>query len=170
MEERFDTFAEDGRPLGLRSRSDVHRLGLWHRSAHVFLFNKAGELLIQQRAHDKDLYACLWDYSVGEHLVPGETFAAGAARGLREELGVCGVVLEPIGTRRRARMVVGDAIDAEEQQAFRGLSEGPFRFDPAEVARVRFIALGALADEIGRAPERFTPWFVRDLDELGLLP
>ena len=66
--EELQIFDRTGRALGLCPRHVVHTEGHWHKSAQVFLFNEAGELLIQQRAFEKDLYAGLWDYSVGEHL------------------------------------------------------------------------------------------------------
>ena len=92
-EEHFDTFDDDGQPTGLKPRSEVHRLGLWHRSAQVFLYTPAGELVVHRRAVDKDLYAGLWDHSVGEHLHPGESYLAGALRGVQEEFGLHGLQL-----------------------------------------------------------------------------
>lgn len=59
--ELFEVFDAAGRSVGLRARAEVHRTGAWHKSAHVFLFNPAGELLLQRRAADKDLYADVWD-------------------------------------------------------------------------------------------------------------
>ena len=88
MSELFEAFDDDGASLGLVPRETVHQLGLWHRSVHIILHNYAGEMLLQRRSLDKDLYGGLWDYAVGEHLKPGESFDAGAARGLQEELGV----------------------------------------------------------------------------------
>ena len=171
MEELFETYDDAGRPMGLMARHRVHTLGAWHRSAHVFLFDSAGALLVQRRAPDKDLYPDLWDYSVGEHLVPGETYLAAARRGLQEELGVTGVLLEPIGGVRRWRSHQAELAltDNELQQAYTGVHDGPFVPDANEVAEVRTIRLDALAAEIERTPERFTPWFVKDLEELGFV-
>ncbi|MDP6375619.1 MAG: NUDIX domain-containing protein [Pseudomonadales bacterium] len=169
-EEQFEVFDEAGALVGLVARSEVHRLGLWHRSAHVFLYNTSAEMLIQKRSQDKDLYAGLWDYAVGEHLQPGETFEAGALRGLREELGVAGVALTEIGTVRRFRFETAQgAIDAEEQQAFRCVHDGPFEPDPVEVAQIEFVSIEDLAGDVTAHPSCYTPWFVRDLTEFGLL-
>lgn len=171
MEERFETFDDAGRRTGLVPRSEVHRLGLWHRSAHVFVFNSRGDLLVQKRAPDKDLYADLWDYSVGEHLKPGESFDEGAIRGMSEELGVTGVTIEPIGVMRKSRLVDPDlgVADCEMQQAYRAVFDGDVTPDPVEVAEVKFVVLERLAANIQSSPQCFTPWFVRDLDELEIL-
>jgi isopentenyldiphosphate isomerase len=171
LEELFETYDEAGRPMGLMARRRVHALGVWHRSAHVFLFDSAGALFVQRRAPGKDLYPDLWDYSVGEHLVPGETYLAAAHRGLAEELGVRGVSLEPVGEVRRWRSHQVDLAieDNELQQAFTGVHDGPFEPDAAEVAEVRAVDIEQLAAQIERWPHRFTPWFVRDLKELGFV-
>lgn len=171
LDELFETYDEAGRPIGLMARHRVHTLGAWHRSAHVFLFDTAGALLIQRRARGKDLYPDLWDYSVGEHLVPGETYLDAARRGLQEELGVRGVLLESVGDVRRWRSHQAELglRDNELQQAFKGVHDGPLEPDTAEVAAVRAVGLEELASEIERRPARFTPWFVRDLRELGFV-
>jgi len=171
LEELFETFDAQGNPRGLVARHRVHSLGLWHKSAHVFLFDSWQNLLLQLRAADKDLYPALWDYSVGEHLQPGESYHAGALRGLQEELGVRGVTLQAVGTVRSASFdtpALG-LHDRELQQAFRGISDGPIRPNPGEVAAVRRISMTELATWIGRSPEDFTPWLLRDLREFAAL-
>jgi isopentenyl-diphosphate Delta-isomerase len=171
VNELFETFDESGRAAGLVAREVVHARGLWHRSAHVFLFDAAGALYVQRRAAGKDLFPGCWDFSVGEHLKPGETYLHGALRGLAEELGVCGVVLEPMSGVRRWTADLPDigVVDREFQQAFRGSYDGPIRSDPAEVAEVRRVTLSHLAAWIEREPGAFTPWFRAELDQLDLL-
>lgn len=167
--ELFATFDEQGEPLGLVPRDDVHRTGAWHKSAQVFVFDAASRLLIQQRVPHKDLYANLWDYSVGEHLQPGESYLAGALRGLAEELGIVGVELDALGGERRVQHSGEDFDDREMQQAYRGVWDGPLRLDSREVAQVRYIALHDLKPWMTARPAEFTPWFGKDLNEFGLL-
>ncbi len=167
--EYFETFDQEGRSLGLESRDVVHRSGLWHKSAQVFVFDTAGALLIQQRSADKDLYAGLWDYSVGEHLQPGESFAAGARRGLHEELGIDNVELTALGELRRVRQRGDGYDDRELQQAFRCSWSGELRVDPIEVAATRYIDMKSLREWVERCPEDFTPWLKIDLEEFGLI-
>ncbi len=168
MTEHFEAFDDDDRPLGLVPRGEVHRLGLWHRSAHVFVFSTLGHMLLQKRVLHKDLYAGCWDYAVGEHLKPGESFADGAARGLQEELGLAAVP-EPVGeiVRNTSRGHEGQ-VDREIQQAFLLLHDGPFRPDPAEVAELRYVTTTQLARWL-RTPGRFTPWFASELARLDLM-
>jgi len=169
--EQFEVFDENHQLLGLAPRQEVHRSGQWHKSAQVFVFNQREQLLIQQRTADKDLYAGLWDYSVGEHLQPGEDFHQAAARGLQEELQISGVDLQPLGQLRRVEWR-GDAFwDRELQQAFLCHYDGPVVADPVEVAQVRYISLAALAEWVADSPAdtEFTPWFVEDLRLFGWL-
>ncbi len=161
--EYFEVFDEAGRPQGLVSRTEVHTRGLWHKSAHVFLFNHQKDLLIQRRSVTKDLYPGLWDYSVGEHLQPGETYLAGARRGLEEELGVRNVALELLHVSQKVEHHGQGFIDREMQQAFCCKYTGPFEIDPVEVAEVKFCTLTDLKWWVEQTPEDFTPWFVADL-------
>ena len=65
---------EHDNTLGYDEKLRVHQLGLLHRAFSVFLFNDAGELLIQQRALSKYNFGGLWvnscwsDRSSGEWL------------------------------------------------------------------------------------------------------
>jgi isopentenyl-diphosphate delta-isomerase len=171
VQELFETYDVQGNPRGLVARPRVHALGLWHKSAHVFLFSPSGDIYLQLRAADKDLYPNLWDYSVGEHLQPGEDFHAAAVRGLQEELGIDNVGVTAIGSVRSSSCDIPrfDLHDHELQQAFRGTYDGPIREDPVEVAEVRCLARAELSAWIDDSPESFTPWFLRDLVELGFL-
>jgi 16S rRNA (adenine1518-N6/adenine1519-N6)-dimethyltransferase len=171
LSECFDTFDEAGRSIGRVPRKEVHERGLWHRSAHVYLFDQRGALIIQQRATGKDLFPGRWDFSVGEHLKPGEGYLEGALRGLKEELGVTGVNLVPMsGVRRWCwEMPESGIFDRELQQAFRGRYGGGLWPDPLEVADVQRVPLATLAQWLQRAPDEFTPWFVEELSHLGLL-
>lgn len=170
-EEHFEIFTAEGNLIGTAARSRVHAEGLWHKSAQVFLFDSDQCLYLQRRAAAKDICPGLWDQSAAEHLTPGETYLQGALRGLREELGVRGVELSPIGEPFAGRLDQPEfgVRDYELQQAFRGRWDGPIEIDPAEVAEVRPVALDALARWVREAPEDFTPWFLRDVVRCGIL-
>lgn len=172
MEERFETFDESGKPLGVAARSEVHRRGLWHRASNVFLFFPDGKLLIQRRQFSKDVCPGAWDVSVAEHVKPGETFEAGAIRGLREELGVEVASLEPFGQVTRCRLNVPESgiRDYEFQQSFRTVYSGPVFPDIREVMETRMVGLSELQAEFEGRPEAFTPWLRRRARELDLLP
>ena len=167
----FETCDVFGVPVGLLPRERVHRRGSWHKAAHVLLLRSTGELWLQQRSPDKDIGAGLWDFSVGEHLQPGERFVDGAHRGLREELGVEGVRLTPLGGMGRFAFVdvARGILDRELQQTFVGWYDGGLVPDAVEVAAVRHLSLSVLADEMESRPGDFTPWLHQGVKRIGLL-
>lgn len=169
--EYFEIFDDRGHLCGRMARDEVHRSGWWHRSADVWLFRSDGALLLQQRARDKDLYPGRWDYSVGEHLLPGESFPMGAKRGLYEELGVCDVVLAAVGGLRR--VVTEDARlgirDRELARSFRVRCDEDLRPAASEVQQVQWVRPGSLHDWMRREPQAFTPWFIAAVAETGIL-
>lgn len=60
----------------------------FHVVVHVCIFNKQGEMLIQQRQPFKNGWPNLWDVSCGGSAITGDTSQQAAARELFEELGI----------------------------------------------------------------------------------
>lgn len=167
-DELFEVFDEDGRRLGLEARVTVHAQGLWHRSVNVWVFRSDGCLLLQRRAADKDLFPCCWDYSVGEHLRPGESWLAGAQRGLAEELGITASALQPLGGMRRVRNEhprLG-ILDRELTRSYRLQHDGPIAPDGIEVAEICWLAPTAVLAWMQAEAEAFTPWFINAVGDL----
>lgn len=166
--EYFEVFDDQGHLCGLVPRAEVHRLGLWHRSADIWVYSRDGSLLLQRRAQHKDLFPGCWDYSVGEHLRPGESYLAGARRGLREELGILAGDLAFAGGLRRVRNHCPDRgiDDRELSRSFRVVHDGALHPDPNEVAEVRWLAPDVVARWMERQPSAFTPWFLQAAREL----
>lgn len=71
-----------------KSRGDVHRLQLPHRSVHVLVFNGSGDLLLQKRSMLKDECAGMWDTSCAGHVEAGQDYGETALREFEEELGI----------------------------------------------------------------------------------
>jgi isopentenyldiphosphate isomerase len=69
-------------------RKLVHGHGVWHRVAHVWLQNDAGQLLCQQRSLEKELNPGLWEAFFGGHIGPDESYESAATREIREEIGI----------------------------------------------------------------------------------
>lgn len=171
MGELFETFASDGTPTGLVERDEVHRRGLWHRSAYAVLYRSDGAMIVQRRSGDKDLYAHSWDYAVGEHLQPGETFVEGARRGLLEELGISEQLeLTPLHGVQRLENRYGKLIDREEVQGFKGCYDGPLTPDPIEVADTAFWQVDQLTAALRHNTPAITPSFKWVLETLLEIP
>ena len=85
--ELLDVVDENDVVIETRTRGEIHRLGLMHRSVHVLVFNEAGHLFIQKRSMNKDESPGKWDCSAAGHVDSGEEYADCAVRELEEELG-----------------------------------------------------------------------------------
>lgn len=87
--ELIDVLNEKGEKTGeVVAKPEVHRLGLWHASAHIWILNSKGELLIQRRALEKETSPGCWDISVAGHLSAGDSALVGAVREFQEEIGI----------------------------------------------------------------------------------
>ena len=75
------------RAVGRLSKAECHDGdGRLHRAFSVFLFNDAGELLLQQRGLDKRLWPGYWSNSCCSHPRSGETLDVATERRLQDEL------------------------------------------------------------------------------------
>lgn len=105
MDEKIDILDERGRFTGeVAWKSEAHRLGLWHRCFHCWIFgsDSAGPyLILQRRAAAKSTWPGYLDVTVAGHLAVGEEPLDGL-REIEEELGlrVDPDRLIPLGTRR----------------------------------------------------------------------
>ncbi|KAG2495644.1 hypothetical protein HYH03_006244 [Edaphochlamys debaryana] len=171
--ELFDTFDEDGAPLGLQLRAHCHAHGIWHRAVYAYLFNGAGELLIQRRSLSKKVAPGQWDLSCAEHLAPGEGYREGVVRGLAEELGVTAeaeALTGPLAPVHKRRLVIPETgiKDYEFIEAYRlDGYEGPIAFNHQEVIAVRWVGLPQLRAEMEARPQDFTVWFREEIASVG---
>lgn len=89
MEEQIDVLNSDGTFAGYAcGRTEVHTKGLWHRTVHIWAFDKSDRILFQLRAKVKENNPGLLDTSCAGHISAGDTSRNAAVRELREELGV----------------------------------------------------------------------------------
>lgn len=87
--ELIDVLDEDGKLTGeVKTREEVHKKGLWHRAIIVAIVNKNNQLLVQQRALNKEKNPGMWDISVAGHISSGQDSLAAAAREINEEVSV----------------------------------------------------------------------------------
>lgn len=144
--------------VGAMEKMEAHRRGVLHRAFSIFLFNTAGEMLLQQRALDKYHSAGLWTNACCSHPRPGEQVAAAAARRLREELGIA-TPLEPVFQFVYQAAFENGLQEHEYDHVLAGLYDGDIPFNPLEVQAVRYVTMQALRRELQDNPTGFTAWF-----------
>ncbi|MCK4522373.1 MAG: NUDIX domain-containing protein [Nanoarchaeota archaeon] len=69
--------------IDIKPISEVHKSGLIHREAYVYLINFRQEVLLQKRTDTG-----LWDHSASGHFSKNESYIDGAKREFEEELGI----------------------------------------------------------------------------------
>jgi isopentenyl-diphosphate Delta-isomerase len=88
-DEVIDIYDENNNLTGIKeSKNQAHKIGLWHRSAHIWIYNSKKEILLQLRAKEKPLYPSMWDISVAGHVSAGEKPIQSALREIKEEIGL----------------------------------------------------------------------------------
>jgi isopentenyl-diphosphate delta-isomerase type 1 len=137
-----------------------------HRAFSVFLFNRQGELLIQQRALSKKTWPGVWSNSVCGHVMLHESTKAAAKRRLKYELGISGVDLHLALPDFRYRAERGGVVENEICPVFVGVTDQQPRPYPAEVESVRWVDWEEFVESIGDAKTEISPWAVEEVREL----
>ncbi|MFT5213696.1 MAG: isopentenyl-diphosphate delta-isomerase [Patiriisocius sp.] len=102
MDELIDILTPEGKSTGKTAlKSEAHKNGWFHATAHIWLFTSSKKILLQKRALTKKVFPGIWDISVAGHIGAGEAILEGAKREVFEEIGL---ILEDkdfikIGTR-----------------------------------------------------------------------
>lgn len=149
---------EQDEETGVMEKMEAHRKGLLHRAFSVFIFDRSGRMLLQQRAAQKYHGGLLWTNACCSHPYPNEAVDAAAARRLREELGF-GTTLEKLFAFTYKAAVENNLIEHEYDHVFAGEYEGPIRPNEAEVAAVAFYSMDEIAARLKKQPLLFTAWF-----------
>ena len=74
--------------IGTAPRSQMREEKLCHRATYVFIFNAQGQLYVQERTLNKDIYPGFFDPATGGVVAEGESYDQAAIRELSEELGI----------------------------------------------------------------------------------
>ncbi len=139
----------ENREIAVVARHIMREQRLIHRASYILVFNRAGELFIQQRTMIKDIYPGYWDVAAGGVVQAGESYELSAARELAEELGV----------KEKLTFLFDqyyeDADNRVWGRIFSCIHEGPFILQPEEVADGCFMEIDEALDLSTREP--FTP-------------
>jgi 16S rRNA (adenine1518-N6/adenine1519-N6)-dimethyltransferase len=153
-DERFDVVDEHDQVIGTAPRAEVHARGLLHRATHVLVFNKRGDLLLQQRSALKDVHPGLWDSSASGHLDAGEDYAAAAVRELEEEMGIAGAEVSEV-----ARIAACEDTGQEFVRVYRTRHDGAIRFPCAEIRSAEWFPVAELEAWLAASPGDFASGF-----------
>jgi isopentenyl-diphosphate Delta-isomerase len=151
---------ENDRPVGSAPKLDAHRNGgALHRAFSIFVFNSAGEMLLQRRAATKYHFGTLWTNACCSHPRHGQTLEESAHARLRHEFGFDAPLQELFSFVYRAEDPASGLTEHEFDHVFVGRFDGRPAPNPEEIEAWEWVARSQLLRDVSEHPERFTPWF-----------
>jgi isopentenyl-diphosphate delta-isomerase type 1 len=159
-EEWFDLVDEKGKVIGKAPRHAVHgNPALLHPTVHLHVFNDRGQLFLQKRSQEKDLFPGYWDTAVGGHVSSGESIEQALVRESKEELGIDIDQIKPL-----YRYVMRNRFESELVHTFEMLHNGPFELNQSEIEDGRFWSGFEIRKMIGK--NILTPNFEQEFELL----
>lgn len=157
-EEKVILVDEQDRVLGTMPKLEAHEKALLHRAFSVFILNDKGELLLQQRAHDKYHSPGLWTNSCCSHQREGESSLDAGKRRLKEEMGMTAELTELFTFIYKAPFDNG-LTEHELDHVLLGYSNATPNINPEEVADYTWETLATIQKGLEAHPDRYTAWF-----------
>lgn len=143
---------------GIMEKMEVHQKALLHRAFSVFIFNKKGDMLLQQRATGKYHSGGKWTNACCSHPYPGEPVMDAAIRRLNEEMGFTAPLQKAFSFIYKAGLDNG-LTEYEYDHVFVGVYDGPVKPSPSEVKDYCYQSTDEIANSLQSHPARFTAWF-----------
>ncbi len=158
MEEKVILVNEKDDQLGLMGKMEAHQKAVLHRAFSVFVFNKKGELLLQQRALDKYHSPGLWTNTCCSHQRDGESNIEAGKRRLEEEMGFSCDLEELFWFVYKAPFDNG-LTEHELDHVMIGYYDQDPKINKEEVASYQWMLLEDVKKDIDMRPELYTEWF-----------
>ena len=149
---------KDDRSIGTMEKMEAHRKARLHRAFSVFIFNRRGEMLLQQRAANKYHSAGLWTNACCSHPRPGEDTKEAAIRRLREELGFTTTLEKSFDFTYRSEFENG-LTEFEFDHVFIGVYDADIHPNKEEVSDYCFQAPAEIRAGLQSHPGKYTSWF-----------
>jgi isopentenyl-diphosphate delta-isomerase len=149
---------EHDRPVGTCEKMEAHQKGLLHRAFSIFIFNRQGQMLLQQRALGKYHSGGSWTNACCSHPFPTEENREAALRRLQEEMGFTTPLVKVFDFCYRADLDNG-LTEYEFDHVFVGIYEGPVSINREEAMDYCYKSMQEIEENITLYPTRYTPWF-----------
>lgn len=154
-------------PLGTLPKRDCHLDdGTLHRAFSIFIFNRAGDVLLQKRSDQKMLWPGYWSNACCSHPRAGEDAEEAAHRRLQQELGISTELTFLYKFEYQARFgEVGS--EHELCWVWVGFAEADMvTANENEVSNWRFFSRVELDNALQQSPEHYTPWMKMEWQRL----
>jgi isopentenyl-diphosphate delta-isomerase len=157
-EERVILVNELNEQIGTMPKMEAHEKAVLHRAFSVFVMNKNGETMLQQRAAHKYHSPILWTNTCCSHQRVGESNIVAGKRRLQEEMGFVTELKELFSFIYKAPFDNG-LTEHELDHVMIGYYEGIPIINPDEVANWKWMKPEAVKLDIQLNPDDYTAWF-----------
>ena len=157
-EERVILVDTHDNQIGTMSKMEAHEKAILHRAFSVFILNERGELMLQQRAHDKYHSPSLWTNTCCSHQREGEGNIEAGKRRLKEEMGFTTDLTELFHFIYQAPFDNG-LTEHELDHVMVGFSEEDPKINTKEVAAYKWMHIDAVKEDLKKSPDDYTVWF-----------
>lgn len=144
--------------VGIMEKMEAHRKALLHRAFSVFIFNKQGQMLLQQRAAAKYHSGGLWTNTCCSHPAPGEALLPAAERRLQEELGFSTPLTKAFDFIYKTAFDNG-LTEYEFDHVLTGVFNGAIFPNGEEVEDTRWMSMEDVRADLAARPGLYTEWF-----------
>ncbi|MDP7040502.1 MAG: isopentenyl-diphosphate Delta-isomerase [Myxococcota bacterium] len=156
----------DDEVLGHQDKASCHDgQGILHRAFSVFIFNSAGEVLLQERSAQKRLWPNIWANTCCSHPREGEEVPNAALRRLNEELGI-EADLEFLYKFEYQASYTDKGSEHELCWVLIGQSDSAPQTNANEIAQTRYIKPDDLDAALKEKPQAYSPWLHLEWAEL----
>jgi isopentenyl-diphosphate delta-isomerase len=160
MNEALILVDENDEEIGVMEKLEAHQNGgALHRAFSIFIFNDAGEMLLQQRALGKYHFGGLWTNACCSHPRPGEKTPDAAQRRLQEEFGFQTPLQKLFSFLYQAHDEKSGLSEWECDHVFIGNWNGAPQPNAEEIGDWRWVTVAELSADLAQNPVHYTPWF-----------
>ncbi len=158
MEELLILVDKNDNQIGTMLKMEAHEKGVLHRAFSVFIFNKKGELMLQQRAAHKYHSPMLWTNTCCSHQRDGENNIQAGERRLQEEMGFTTNLNEVFSFIYKAPFDNG-LTEHEFDHVLIGYFDEEPNINKEEVEDYKWMLLEDVKVDIENNSSEYTAWF-----------
>jgi len=160
---------EAGNAIGSAPKATTHHAQTpLHLAFSCYVFDRAGRVLMTQRAHDKPTFPGVWTNTVCGHPSPGEGMFAAVERRAQQELGMTlGALTLALPTFRYEATGANGVRENELCPVFTAVATSEVTPDPSEVAATEWVSWSSLRDEVLAGERDVSIWCAAQVAELA---
>lgn len=160
---------EAGNAIGSAPKARTHHAETpLHLAFSCYVFDRAGRLLLTQRAHHKPTFPGVWTNSFCGHPSPGEDIFEAVERRAEQELGMTLRTLTlALPTFRYEATMANGVRENELCPVFTAIATSDATPDPSEVAALEWVRWSRFRDEVLAGERDVSIWCANQVAELA---